>query len=72
MLLVDDYSDVGWVLFLKDKTGSTATQACRAFFAAINPLITVHGTVRSLRTDNRSEFVDDDFKNMLTELNIKR
>ena len=25
MLLVDDYSSVGWVLFLKDKTGSTVT-----------------------------------------------
>ena len=26
MLLVDDYSNVGWVLFLKDRTGSTVTQ----------------------------------------------
>ena len=72
MLLVDDYSNVGWVLFLKDKTGSTVTQAFRAFFAAIKSLITVHGPVGSLRTDNGLEFVNDDFKNMLTELNIKR
>ena len=26
----------------------------------------------SLRTDNGLEFVNDDFKNMLTELNIKQ
>ena len=72
MLLVDDYSNVGWVLFLKDKTGSTVTQAFRAFFAAIKPLIAAHGPVGSLRTDNGLEFVNDDFENMLTELNIKR
>ena len=72
MLLVDDYSNVGWVLFLKGKTGSTVTQAFRAFFAAIKPLIAVYGPRGSLRTDNGLEFVNDDFKNMLTELNIKR
>ena len=60
------------MLFLKDKTGSTVTQAFRAFFTTIKPLIAVHGPVRSLRTDNGLEFVNDDFKNMLTELNIKR
>ena len=72
MLLGDDYSNVGWVLFLKDKTGSPVTQAFRAFFAAIKPLIAAHGPVGSLRTDNGLEFVNDDFENMLTELNIKR
>ena len=45
MLLVDDNSNVGWVLFLKDKIGSTVTQAFGAFFAAIKPLTTVHGPV---------------------------
>ena len=72
MLLVDDYRNVGWVLFLKDKTGSTVTQAFRASFAAIKPLIAVHGPVGSLRTDNRLEVVNGDFKDMLTKLNIKR
>ena len=72
MLLVDDYSNVEWVLFLKDKTDSTVTQALSAFFATIKPLIAVHGPVGSLRTDNGLEFVNDDFKGMLTELNIKR
>ena len=72
MLLADDYSNVGWVLFLKDKTGSTVTQAFRALFAAIKPLIAVHGPVGILRTNNGLEFVNDDFKDMLTELNIKR
>ena len=72
MLLMDDYSNVGGGLFLKDKTGSTVTQAFRAFFAAIKPLIAVHGPVGSFRTDNGLEFVNGDFKSMLTELNIKR
>ena len=69
---MDDYSNVGRVRFLKDKIGSTVTQAFRAFFAAIKPLIAVHGPMGSLRTDNGLEFVNDDFKDMLTELNIKR
>ena len=43
MLLEDDHSNVGCVLFLKGKTGSTVTQAFCAFFAAIKPLIAVHG-----------------------------
>ena len=72
MLLVDDYSNMGWMLFLKDKTGNTVTQAFRAFFAAIKPLIAVHGSGGSLRTDNRLEFVNDDFKDMLTELTLSR
>ena len=72
MLLVENHSNVGWVLFLKDNTGSTVTQAFRAFFAAIRPLVAVHGPVGSRRTDKGLEFVNDDFKDMLTELNIKR
>ena len=60
------------MLFLKDKNGSTVTQAFRAFCAAIKPLIAVHGPVGSLRTDNGLEFVNDEFKDMLTKLNIKR
>ena len=71
MLLVDDYSNVGWVLFLKDKTGSTVTQAFRAF-AAIKLLIAVHGPVGNLRSDNGLEFVNNNFEDMLTELNIKQ
>ena len=63
---------MGWVPFLKEKTDSTVTQAFRAFFAAIKPLIAVHGPAGSLRTDNGLKFVNDDFKNMLTELNIRR
>ena len=51
---------------------STVTQAFRAFFAAIKPLIAVHGPVGSLHTDNGLDFVNDDFEDMLTKLNIKR
>ena len=71
MLLVDDYSNVGWVVFLKEKTDSTVTQAFHALFSAMRRLFTVHGPVGSLRTDNGLEFVNDNFKDMLTELNIK-
>ena len=72
MLLVDDDSNVGWVLFLKDKTGSTVTQTFRAFFAAIKPLIAVHGPVGSFNSDNGLEIMNDDFKDMLTKLNTKQ
>ena len=37
MLLMDDYSNAGWVLFLKDKIGSTVTQAFRASLPPSSP-----------------------------------
>jgi len=75
MLLVDDFSNFGWVLFLKDKAGPTVTTAFRGFLTSIKPLIEIHGSIGSigsLRTDNGLEFINDDFKGMLAETNIKR
>ena len=43
MLLVDDFSNIGWVLFLKDKAGPTVTTAFRGFLASIKPVIEITG-----------------------------
>ena len=72
---MDDFSNFGWVMFLKDKSGPAVLTAFRGFLASIKPLIQIHGSVGcigSLRTDNEMEFINDDFKDMLTEANIRR
>lgn len=56
---------------LKVKAGSTVSHSFCLSIAAIKSLILVHGTVESLRTLNGLEFVDDGFKDMLANINIK-
>ena len=75
MLLVNDFSTFGWVMFLKDKSGPAVTTAFRGFLASLKPLIQIHGAVGcigSLRTDNGLEFINDEFRDILTEANIRR
>lgn len=62
MVLVEDHSNVGSVLFRRDKNGATVTGAFRGFFTAIKPLIAVNGPVDSMRTDNGLEFVNRRFR----------
>ena len=62
---VDCYSNLGWPIFLKDKSADTVTHAFRAFMAAIKPLWEKHGEPGALRTDNGTEFVDKPFANLL-------
>lgn len=71
MVLVDHYSNVGWVLFLKDKTGAIVTLVFRASFATVQPVITFHGPVDGLRTENGLELVKDDLKDISAELHTK-
>lgn len=72
MVSMGDYSNVGWVLFLADKSGVTVTSAFRGSFATIKSLIAVHGPVGSMRTGNGLDLVNDNYQGMLTELDIKR
>ena len=71
-VLVDDFSNMGWTLLLKDKSGSTVAYAFRAFHTSLKPLIAIPGGVGSLRTDNGLEFVNDTFTTLLTNMRIGR
>ena len=70
--IVDCYSNLGWPIFLKDKSADTVTHAFRVFLAAIKPLREKHGEPGALRTDSRTEFVNEPFANLLAEHGIRR
>ena len=70
--IVDCYSNLGWPIFLKDKSADTVTHAFRAFLAAIKPLREKHGEPGALHTDNGTEFVYESFANLLVQYGIRR
>ena len=69
---MDCYSNLGWPIFLKNKSADTVTQAFRAFLAAIKPLREKHGEPGTFRTDNGTEFVNEPFSNLLVQYGIRR
>ena len=69
--IVDCYSNLGWPIFLKDKSADTVTHAFRVFLAAIKPLRERHGEPGALRTDNGTEFVNEPFANLLAKHGIR-
>ena len=72
LVFVDDYSNMGWTLFLTDKSGATVVKAFQAFYASIKPLISLHGPVGMFRSDNGPEFVNSTFTTMLAGMGIGR
>ena len=70
--IVDCYSNLGWPIFLKDKSADTVTHALRAFLAAIKPLREKHGEPGALRTDNGTEIVNEPLANLLVHYGIRR
>ena len=69
---MDCYSNLGWPIFLKDKSADTVTHAFRAFLAAIKPLREKHGESGALRTDNGTELVNEPFATLLVKYGIRR
>ena len=69
--IVDCYSNLGWPLFLKDKSADIITHAFRVFLAAIKPLREKHGEPGVLRTDNGTKFVNEPFANLLAKHGIR-
>ena len=70
--IVDCYSNLGWPIFLKDKSADTVNHAFRAFLAAIKPLREKHGEPGALRTDTGTVFVNEPFANLLVQYGIRR
>ena len=69
---MDCYSNLGWPIFLRDKSADTVTHAFRAFPAAIKLLREKHGEPGALRTDNGTKFVNEHFANLLVQYGIRR
>ena len=66
------YSNLGWLIFLKDKSADTVTHAFRVFLAAMKPLREKHGELGALRTDNDTDFFNEHFANLLAKHGIRR
>ena len=70
MLIVDDYTNVGWTLFLGDKSGDTLCQAFRSWHTVVKSTAAIHGGLEIARLDNGNEFTNADFRKLLTELGV--
>ena len=65
MTFTDDYSNAIFVYFLRNKTDTI--NATKRFLADCAP----YGTVKRIRSDNGTEFMNREFKELLTERGIK-
>ena len=70
ILMVDDYTNVGWTLFLGDKSGDTLCQAFRSWHTAVKSTAAIHGRLEIARFDNGNKFTNADFRKLLTELGV--
>ena len=70
MLMVDDCTNLGWMLFLGDKSGDTLCQAFRSWHSAVKSTAAIHGGLEMARFDNGNEFTNADFRELLTELGV--
>ena len=70
MLIVDDYTNLGWTLFLGDKSGDTLCPAFRSWHTAVKSTAPIHGGLEIARFDNGNEFTNDNFRKLLTELGV--
>ena len=70
MLMVDDCTNVGWALFLGDKSGDTLCKAFRSWHTAVKSTAAIHGGLEIARFDNDNEFTNANFRKLLTELGV--
>ena len=70
MLMVDDYTNVGWTLFVGDKSADTLCQAFRSWYTAVKNDAAIHGGLEVARFDNGNEFTNADFRRLVTELGV--
>ena len=68
LMIVDDVTNMGWPVFLPDKSAATVNNGFRTLLAAVN----AYGTPESLRMDNGPEFTNREFQKLMTDNNIRR
>lgn len=67
LTLVDDYSRATWIYLLQHKTQVSAT-----FTGFTSMILTQFDTkIKTVRTDNGTEFVNKDFSSLLNKLGIQ-
>lgn len=66
LAFTDDFSGMSFVYFLKQKSNTVA--ATKRFLADASP----YGTVKSIRSDNGTEFTSGEFRSLMQERGIKQ
>ena len=70
MLVMDDNINVGWSLFLRDKSGPTLCHAFRAWYNAVKLVAATYGGLDIAHFDNGHEFTNAEFRKLLIGLGI--
>ena len=70
MMMVDANINVGWPLFLRDKSGPTLCHAFCVWPNAVKLVVATYGGLGIARFDNGHEFINAEFRKLLTELGI--
>lgn len=66
--IVDDATNMGWPVFLPDKSAATVIRVFCTFLAAVND----YGTPACLIADNGLEFTNKQFQKLMSDNNIRR
>ena len=69
MLAVDD-TNVGWSLFLRDKSGPILCYAFCGWYNAVNAVAATYGGSCIARFDSGHKFTNNEFRKLLTKLGI--
>ena len=70
MPVVDDNTNEGWLLFLRDRSGPTLCHAFCVWHKAVKLVAASYGGLNITRFDNGHEFTNAEFRKLLTELGI--
>ena len=70
MMVVDANTKVGWSLFLRDRTGPALYHAFRVWHNAAKLVVATYGGLVIARFDNGHEFINAEFRKLLTELGV--
>ena len=68
LMIVDDATNMGWPVFLRDKSATIVTLGFLTFLAAVK----AYGQPECLRTYNVSEFINTDFQSLMDNNNTRR
>ena len=68
LMIVDDATNMGWSVFLSDKSVATIANGFRTFLAAVK----AYGKPVCPHTDNGPGFINREFQKMVSDNNIRR
>lgn len=68
LMIAGNATNMGWPVFLPDRSAATVSLGFRTFLAAVDS----YGKPACLRTDNASEFIINEFQRVVADHNIHR